>query len=318
MLYVFSTLLGYKFLGVPMFLASRLDATANAQGGMGVLARFSNLGIVCLYCFFVFYHRKSRDKLVKLCNLVTIISFTLFSILSGGKSAFILIAFVYFCFVIANKDEVGMLYDKLKKKQYYLLFFGFMAAFAVVMLSTGNVENTIYSLLYRIVGSGDVYWLAYPNEMIESVPYRNPFVVLFQSFLGFFRIMPHSDFPEPIGYTLSSFFYDKTSLTGANARHNIFGYVYFGAYWSVLFSFVLGCLIAFIRQCLISLKRQGNICKLVIILLYVTIPGLESDPTLYFSYLTDIFVVSSFVIVPSILLYYTNYAKNRDIISYIQ
>lgn len=308
--YVLTTILGYILLGIPILAESRLDITANAQGGMGVLSRFSYLSVVCIYCSFHFYYRKHKDIVVKLMQIVTVVIFCLASILSGSKSAFLEIAFVFFCFVILNKNK--KLFLTLKKKQYYFITLGIVVAMSVIMISTGgNLESSFLALLFRFVGSGDVYWLGYPNGMLEDVPYQNPFIVLFQSFLGFFRIVPHSEFPEPIGYTLSSFFYDKTSLTGANARHNIFGYVYCGFYGGLIFSFVLGCLVGFIRNVFLKIEKQGTFCKIFMLLLYISVFSLEVDPTLFFSYLIDLFITLPVVLLVSIILY-INHVSNSN------
>lgn len=318
-LYISTTLLGYLVLGVPILFSSRLDVNANAQGGMGVLSRFSHLSIICLYCAFTYMLQRSKDTIVKILAYLSIFMFVVFSILSGSKSSFMLMASVLFCFIIVNRNENEKKFKKLNRWQYYFLFAGtIMALLTILITIDGNVFNSITTLLFRLVGSGDIYWMGYPNGALEQVPYRNPFIVCFQSFLGFFRIVDHSNFPEPIGYTLSSFYTEKTSLTGGNARHNIFGYIYFGVYFSVFFSFILGFLIAFIRKFLFSIKKQGHICKLFAVLLYIKVVTLETDPTLYFSYLTDIFIVIPVVLLLSFLLYYTNYVQNRNFISYIQ
>lgn len=60
---------------------------------------------------------------------------------------------------------------------------GILAAFSVIIITTeGNIWSGISVFLLRLIGSGDVYWLGYPNGMVEDVPYKNPFIVLFQSF----------------------------------------------------------------------------------------------------------------------------------------
>lgn len=319
MIYIGTTLLGYLILGVPILFQSRLDVAANAKGGMGILTRFASLNIVCLYTSFFFYFSKSKDKVIKILQYISIISFCIFSILGGSKSGFLLLALIYFCFVIINRDQYSFLYDNLQKKQYSFMLYGFVAAIIVIILTTGyGASDSFGMLLYRLVGSGDVYWMAYPNNMISDIPYRNPFVVLFQSFLGFFRLLSHDNFPEPIGYKLSSFFYEKTALTGANARHNIFGYVYFGAFGCIIFSFVIGFLIGKVRSIFVYRRTDSKILRLVIVLLYINVFSLETDPTLYFSYLTDLLIILPIVLFLSLLLYKVNYASNSNIISDIQ
>lgn len=306
-LYVATTILGYIVLGIPILAESRLDITAKAQNGMGFLSRFSYLSIICIYCTLHFRLLKSQDKIVKIMQVITILFFCVTSVLTGSKGAFLRLAFVYFCFIILNREYDKKLYKSLKKTQLYFMCLGILAAFSVIIITTeGNIWSGISVFLLRLIGSGDVYWLGYPNGMVEDVPYKNPFIVLFQSFLGFFRIVSHTDFPEPIGYTLSSFFYDKTSLTGANARHNIFGYVYFGFYGGIVFSFILGWIIGFIRNMFVNMKECSVTSKIIVLLLYMSVFSLEGDPTLYLSYLTDILVTLPIILILSIFLYLNN------------
>lgn len=316
--YIATTILGYIVLGIPILAESRLDITANAQNGMGVLSRFSYLSIICIYCTLHFRLLKSRDRIIKIMQIATILFFCVTSILTGSKSAFLKLAFVYFCFVILNREYDKKLYKSLKNTQLYFMCLGVLAAFFIIVITTeGNIWSSISVFLLRLIGNGDVYWLGYPNGVVEDIPYKNPFVVLFQSFLGFFRIVPHADFPEPIGYTLSSFFYDKTSLTGANARHNIFGYVYFGFYGSIVFSFILGWIIGYIRNLFVNMKKYSVTFKIIVLLLYISVFSLECDPTLYLSYLTDILVTLPIILILSIILYLNN-VSSRNFISNVQ
>lgn len=300
-LYAGTTLASYLILGIPLLAESRLDIAANAKGGMGVLTRFSYLNIVCLYCALFYWNQK--DKIVKILSVFSIIFCILVILLGGSKGGFLTIAFVYFCYIyVNNRSERNI--QKLKRIQRYFIIIGAFIALFVISFTNGTDIFTSFSLLtLRFLGYGDIYWMAYPNGMVEEIPYKNPFIVLFQSVLGLFRIVPHSEFPEPIGYTLNSFFYDLTSLTGANARHNVFGLVYFGYYGSIIFSFLIGYIIGTVRNQFFKCKSLNEIVKILIALLYICVCSLETDPTLFFSRLTDLFLALSFVFIISILIY---------------
>lgn len=317
-LYVGTTLAGYVILGIPLFAESRLDIAANAKGGMGVLTRFSVLGTVCVYCALFYWNNK--DIVINFLSKFSIIFFIIVILLGGSKGAFLNIAFIYFCYIYINGNKTISFHEKiekLKRKQIYFIIIGlFFALFVISITNKVNLVTSISFLVFRLVGYGDVYWMAYPNGMIEDVPYKNPIIVLFQSVLGFFRIVPHSEFPEPIGYTLKSMFYNLSSLTGANARHNVFGLVYFGFYGSILFSFIIGFIIGAVRNLFFKCKSSSNLVKIFVVLLYLSVFSLETDPTLFFSNLTDLFLVLAFVFITSILIYFTH-VKSRNSISNI-
>lgn len=312
LIYVSVTLLSYKILGIPVFQNSRLDINANAQGGMGILSRFSDIAcVLSLYCMIHYWSKLNKKMDIKIMQIGTIIFFFLFSILSGSKSSFMLLATVLFSYAIINRNENMKVYLFLKKNEYKLICMGVIGVFVTLSLNYGNLETIFFSFLYRLIGSGDIYWLAYPGGLIETLDGSRPFITLFQSFFGFFRLVPHSDFPEPLGYTLSSYFYLSNGLTGANARHNIFGYVYFGSVGCYLFSFILGSYIGVIRSLFFSASTHGLFYKVLLVLLYVDLFSLETDPTLYIIHLNNLLIVLPVILLISLANYFliSNYYK---------
>lgn len=312
-IYIGVTLMSYRLLGIPLFQSSRLDINANAQGGLGILSRFSDIsGILCIYGSISYFFVKTNVRFVNILKVTNILFFLVFSTLSGSKSSFMLLPTLFFCYAVVNKEALPNVYTRLKKSEFKFIFGATLGAFIVMSFSNENFLGTLISLLIRLIGSGDVYWLAYPNGTIERLNGSNAFVALFQSFLGFFRIIPHSKFPEPLGYTLSSYFYNLTNLTGANARHNIFGYVYFGEYGCYLFSFILGSIIGIVRSLFLRLQNQGIFYKLLIILLYINIFSLEGDVTLYSVYLNNILLVFFVLFIFVLMIYYLHLKRRGE------
>lgn len=82
------------------------------------------------------------------------------------------------------------------------------------------------------------------------------------------RLVDWSQLPEHLGITTYQFHHTADTLMGPNARHNVFGYVMFGMYGSILFSFCLGAITGTIRNIFFQASKAHLILKIVIAILY--------------------------------------------------
>lgn len=242
-------LFSYKLVGIPLFAESRLGIYGESGGINNLLKRILDVTLQChifLTIYFIYFKRKSF--FFKIFTNISVASILLFSVLSGSKGAFMSFGLAFFIYALYSIrwGDTSLFYT-IKK---FILKFGVIAllvAFAVIMLSEAEANPFIF-LLLRIGQSGDVYYMAYPNNIIDLIPTVNWFVALFGGPLSLLRIIPRSMVPEPMGYFIMQYHHPYVEFRGPNARMNVFSYVYFGIIYSPLYCFVIGAIFSFFRN----------------------------------------------------------------------
>ncbi|WP_455425038.1 hypothetical protein [Dryocola sp. LX212] len=121
-----------------------------------------------------------------------------------------------------------------------------------------DIEFLFVGLMMRFVNSGDVFFMAWPNDFLATVMASDhAFMALFKDFLGATRIVPQDLLPTHIGLVIFDSMYNSEALSGPNARHNVFGLFYFGTFGAIIYSFILGLMVGFIRNKLYYLSGKG-------------------------------------------------------------
>jgi hypothetical protein len=301
---IVSQLIVYATLGIPILMASRLDLTINA-GGFGIFTRFTDIAgtIALFYCFYFLIYKKV-EGVFRYYIYFYFVFFAITSVLSGGKSAFLGIGNVLFCFILVNSYSNSSFLKYLRKMEKVIIGLGvIIAIFILGFTRNEGIIQGIIGLVYRFIGSGDIYWHAYPNSVIERLDGTKPLLAIFSSFAGFFRIVPSSEFPKPLGYALAKMFYTITWIEGPNPRLNVFGYVYFGYFGSILYSFFVGILLGKVRYLFFKKVYSAMFSKMCITLLYLKIYSVETDINYFFSLLNNIICVLPVVFFFSFLLF---------------
>lgn len=302
----------YYLRGIPLFMDSRLE-TFVGGAGFGIIGRILDVTIVCsLYSFFtiVKFDRPRLSELVKYF-LVGLIAISL--ILSGSKSSLIVIVGVlwaYLLFSVLKEKESSKLYDiylvignNLKK----MIALGLIVILIIIHIQTSSsdadLKNPIFMLALRFIHSGDIYWYAYPNEVYKIIDGSRGFSALFMDAMGFFRLEDWGNLPESIGVTLKNIHHPSKIIQGPNARHNVFGLIYYGFFGSIIFSFFMGWLISFVRNKLPYIIRGNIFWGIFFAYLAIKIPVCEIDPMLAFTYLNNaIFILPFVMIVISVMI----------------
>ena len=242
-------LFSYKLFGIPLFSESRLAIYGESGGINNLLKRIIEIALQCyifLTIFFIYY--KNKNFVFKIYTNVSVLILIIFSFLSGSKGAFIsfgLAFFIYALYAIRWGDTT--IINKIKK---FTLRFGIVAVFLafMVILFSENSSNPFSFILLRIAQSGDVYYMAYPNEVIDRIPSSNWFISLFASPLSLLGIIPRSEVPYPMGFSLMEYHNSGVEFKGPNARMNVFSYVYFGIIYSPIYCFIIGVVLSFFRN----------------------------------------------------------------------
>ncbi len=270
-------LFSYKLFGIPLLAESRLSIYGESGGINNLLKRVLDVTFQCHVFFTIFFiYFKRKSLFFKMFTNISIVSILLFSIFSGSKAAFMsfgLAFFIYALYSIRWGDT--SLYFTIKS---FILRFGLIAllvALVVIMLSESGA-NPISFLLLRIGQSGDVYYMAYPNNIIDLIPTVDWFVALFGGPLSLLGIIPRSEIPEPMGYYIMQYHHPDIEFKGPNPRMNVFSYVYFGIIYSPLYCFVIGFIFSFFRNRLFYLL-PANIFGCIIYYLFLN-AALKLEP----------------------------------------
>lgn len=300
-------LLSYKIVGVPLFAAERLDIYASG-GGIGILGRFvstmSYSVIFLAFCILKFSHKKS----MRLCAIIYGFVYVIFSLLSGSRAGFLPVFIIYFLFCAIVKKK----YISPQKEAGAILILLLCGVF-LMSIKADSLESAFVELIVRIIGYGDIYWTAYPNDTIACVDTTKPFQTLFTDVLGTYRIVPWDNLPIPLGRQLYNYMYWDANM-GGNARHNVFALAYLDFGFSLIYSCLLGLLLGFIRSKLFFKMRNIGILGMFYVVIYMNVSSVEADAPYVVSLMNSSFI--TFVLfIPIVLLFYkSEIVRKRSII----
>lgn len=239
-IYIVSSLLTYMYVGVALFLEHRQELFANASSGSGLLGRLT--GFAGMYIAYYTYHMIIKYR--KFRYLFWLLLIIINSMLSGSKGAVLVLLTAYFIYVFFYQGKRPHV-----KKKYYLLFL-LVPVFILMTADSSDSAGFIDALgafMYRFMAFGDVYWYAYPNNVLEKVSFDHPYWTFFSGLLGPFRLLDYDLVDKSIGIQL--FWAVEPSeygvISGPNARLAVMGYCYWG-WFGILFSIFCGWLMAYL------------------------------------------------------------------------
>lgn len=304
-LFIVIQLYTYWQRGIPLFYKSRLEYFEGGAG-FGIFSRIlSVLTVVSLYTYFdLLFNRRVYTSLgffFYSCSYALMMFASL--VLSGSKSSFLLLAYVFFAYYFINgKMEYFM--KIWRKWRLLVLLSAFGLVLGIIAIQRDPDEAGLPPLLmlgYRLVSSGDIFWYSYPHDLVFSYPYHiNGFEMLFNDMLGFLRIYSWDELKFHPGEYFYKYHHYSDITQGANARHNLFGLLYFGYGGSLVFSFIMGAIISIFRYQLPKFGLyKGVFVRAFICYMYLKALSVVSDPTLFFSNMDDMLII----IVPVLLLY---------------
>lgn len=289
-------LLSYKIVGVPLFAAERLDIYASG-GGIGILGRFiSTMSYSAIFLAFSILNF-SKKKSMRFCAVLYGFIYIIFSLLSGSRAGFLPIFIIYFLFcVIVKKKYIS------SKKEVGAIFILLLLGGGLMSLKADSLESAFEELIVRIIGYGDIYWTAYPNNVIKCVDTTRPFQTLFTDVLGTYRVVPWENLPIPLGRQLYNYMYWDANM-GGNARHNVFALAYMGFGFSIIYSYLLGLLLGVIRSKLFFKMRNIGVLGMLYVVIYMDISSIEADAP-YVVSLVNSSLITFVLFIPIILLLY--------------
>jgi hypothetical protein len=310
--YIISQCFIYKLKGIPLFMESRLE-TFSSGGGAGVLGRISDVSsIFSLYAFFLVI-KIDKFRISEIAKYLTLLLIFITLFLSGSKSSFLIVFSVFWCYIIFTKITGGdyVSYFKLINRNIKLLgILSLSVVFIIINVQSSNPnsvsENTLnpfLALCLRLLHSGDIFWYAYPNNIYSKIPDNQWFSALFNDTLGLLRIQDWSKLPEAIGISFKNIHHPSDILQGPNARHNVFGLIYYGFFGSIFFSYCLGVVLSFIRNKLPYILREDIFGGATFTYLMCRGASIDTDPMLTITYFNNlVFILPVLYIIYLILI----------------
>jgi hypothetical protein len=310
-IYIMANVITYLIVGIPIFAeSSRLEYVA-VGGGFGIITRI--IGVfspITVYLTFYFWFSSNKKITYKMYCFIIIILICLFSIFSGSKSAILGIINSLFMFLYLNSDNCGKLLLKMRKNQFKIFFFAAIGAIFVIIIQSGtNMMSSINALMFRLVSFGDTYYMAYPNGIIESLTSAHFLIVFLGDFFRTIRILPQNYIPPGMGFELSEIANKAPGiLAGPNPRHNVYGYVNFDFFGSILFSLFCGFICNIVRCNFFSTSKDASQeRKLFNLILYSTFLSLEGDPPSAIMRFNNIVFFFPIIIGINLILKYINH-----------
>lgn len=243
----------YSQRGIPLFLESRTIVYA-VGGGFGILRRLSDVLLVVIMYYLLDTLRRRRWNSFEWISLAAVVLIQAFS---GAKIAVLNLVFAASLFSYFNGtiNTNNSLRTKRLIKRLILASVGALLIVAKIQSSgtemvAGRQINLVGQVAARLVMSGDAFIYTYPDRSIELLPNRNPFGAMFREYLTFFRVASPEDLPRHLGAQITNQFLSQDSGFQTNEKHNLVGYLYFGFWGSILFSYIIGTIIGSIRYIL--------------------------------------------------------------------
>lgn len=260
----------YKF-GIPLLKESRLE-TYSSGGGWGILSYFQNFSVfyTSIYSFFLLKNR----RMIIFARIV-VVSILFFMFLSGSKAAILTLVHAYFFYLYYYENRAF----EFKKFRRFIPLVILFPIIVIMKQSGGNIWESIFSVFSRFVANGDVYWMSFPNNVIDSVEINNPIQYLFSRVLGPFRLIDYSTLDQNIGVQLYWEIYpDQYGLIkGPNSRLPILCWIY-GGIGGFLLSVIFGYLCALWHTRLICLFPKGILSVIVYGYIYNSLCAMFVDP----------------------------------------
>jgi oligosaccharide repeat unit polymerase len=237
-IFLLFTLYSYVELGIPLINElndkSRLDTYTGS--GLGYISRI--LPIFYNYSVFYLFNKldSSKGKANKIKTIIYLIPFIIAGVLSGSRSSFLSIVFIFWGYKFMYKNSE----PQLSNYKWLFVLFVVISLFAFSFQSNSNIFYASYLFLERVISSGDIYWDSLPDDNWRNVVVLEPFKYTFMGFFGPLRLINTASAETPIGYQLTEIIFptylDKS--TGPVALFPIYGLVCFGYFGGIIFSII--------------------------------------------------------------------------------
>jgi len=275
-------LTAYKLVGIPIFYEEGRLAVYTESGGLGILERLISFPVF----FIAFYSFKliERGKGYKRLALIALLALVIFSILSGSKGAILIIVGGYFYYNYFYKNN----FIEFKKFIKYIPILLTIPIAILVLQTDGTGFNPLIGLLFRFIANGDIYYMSFPNDLINIIHINNKFTYLFSGLLSPFRLIDIQTVDTVIGFQFNWDLHplNEGSLSGPNTRIPVLSWIFYG--WAgIFFSFLIGFILSFIYNQLSMFLSKGIISYILIAYIQYNLLISITDPVLGIGFIFD-------------------------------
>jgi len=301
-IHLFTQILTYGIMGLPILMESRLLTYAGGTG-FGVVGRITeiagNTGTILLFYRMFYKECKGFDKVY---NYIYLLFLIFFLIVSGNKTNLIFLVYFLFLLQLCMNKLIGVKAKAISKKisRVQLILFVlsipiiFLVIYVQYTISLGSSEGLEAgtALLFRILSFGDIFYMTFPHEVILRMNHDNAFLQLFKDFIGIFRILPWSQLPIDCGIEIANYHnIGDAAVAGPNARYNYFAILYFGVAGQIIYCFIIGLIASLIRNTLFKYLPRRIVWSIVYILLNFNLIYIYQDQSFTFAHNFDILLI---------------------------
>ena len=262
--------------GIPIFAESRLNVTSG-DFSIKVIQRILAIiypMVLMLTFYFMFFARGWRKKYARMISLIVFVN----AVLLGSKSALLSLVSIFFVFALFSLKSDGIQPMEILSKHTKKIFAASLIVAVAVVLLSGDSNYAFYFIAYRLLSSGDIYFMTYPNGVIENfVSNKDWYISLFSSPLSMLGLVDKDTMSVPLGFDVMRYHAGWEIFKGPNARHNVLGYVYIGFPGAILLSFIFGFVSSYVRNKAILKIGSGPISLALYGALLSTCLDFETD-----------------------------------------
>jgi hypothetical protein len=143
-----------------------------------------------------------------------------------------------------------------------------LSALLNIYIKEDDLLVSIILLVERFIGYGDVYYMSFPNNIIDSINIGSFGHVLFNPILTTLRInLVDTNFLS-YGASIMQYVQNNFDGGGPNARQNLLAY-YFLREYGFLFSFFAGSTVGLLRKFILSIRSNYYNIYFIFILSFV-------------------------------------------------
>lgn len=284
----------YALKGIPLLMESRLEV---GIGGYGIFLATLDVTITIMLAFIslkIFVLKKKLNSI----DFFFLANILIYIILSGSRSGILKFLFITFYILLFIYVKRQILLKISKLNFIFLISFAIFLSTFLFYLTTK--QNPLFSLLFRILMTGDIYMMAYVNDNINIIE-GNFFSHIMGPVLAGFKIIPWDEVPKSIGQQLFNHIYQTDLPAGPNARMNIIALKFFGDF-SFLYSFMIGLGISFIRNRSIYMFKDDSLGLLMYLFLSLPALSLETDIVYAINLYKNYFTIGFLLIFISLII----------------
>lgn len=309
--YILGNIYFFSLAGIPFFSDSPTESKIMNyyQFNFAWLRRInwgigSFMNIISLV--FVFFSKKYK----KLFLVITLANIFI-NLFQGGKGS-ILVYLTILVLLVNNqyfKNYINFTKVPTKYKISFVLFLilGVFSAIYVLMIESKDHTNPLFVVMQKLYFFGDIIIYFYRPVNLEYFKDYNPVDYLshvLNPILGLLRLAPYE---TPFGHIILKNYLLKyqgielKTLIGPNSYFYIEGFIFFGIFGGMIYSFLLGILISYIRYTFFKTKTILKFC--ILLFLNVFIFRLPMDISYYITTLLDSIYGFIFILPLAIIIY---------------